>query len=109
MRMTIRQLRSLIHESWADQQANAARMQGRGRTGRTERIPTGDPGAMAAYQQWAEDEGHVTPAASSVLATYVLDNSPDYDVMVQLATELNINPNDVRQEMGRQLRERGTS
>ena len=107
MKITRRQLRRIIRESWGAQQTNAARQQGRRRTGRTEYITPGEPEAMATYEQWVADAGHVTPAASSVLATYVLDTSISYDVMIQLARELKMNPDDVRTDMSRQLKERG--
>lgn len=107
MRVTKRQLRRIINETWGSQQANAARQQGRHRTGRSERISPDEPNAMATYKQWVADEGHIASAASSVLATYVLNTSISHDIMTQLARELKVDVHDVRTEMSRQLRERG--
>jgi hypothetical protein len=72
---------------------------------------TGDPDyaypPMADYQGWVEENGHITPAASSVMASYVIAKGIDYDVMEQLARELRVDPTDVEQDILRQLGERG--
>ena len=70
---------------------------------------TGDPDyaypPMTDYQEWVEENGHITPAASSVLASYVIDVGLNYDVMKQLAREIGMDPLDVEQDMRRQLGE----
>lgn len=61
---------------------------------------------LADYQEWVEENGHITPASSSVMASYVIAKGINYDVTKQLALELRIDPTDVEQDMRRQLKER---
>ena len=63
---------------------------------------------VSRYERWAKDNGHITPAASSVMATFIreLSYKPSPDILGALASHYGIDPYDVIQDLQRQRRER---
>jgi len=59
------------------------------------------------YERWASEAGHITPAASSVMATYFLDQGleDDLDLQKKLAAEFYMDHQDVMRDMERQRRD----
>tara|TARA_Y100000310_G_scaffold300594_1_gene336400 strand:- start:125 stop:607 length:483 start_codon:yes stop_codon:yes gene_type:complete len=56
------------------------------------------------YEAWVMEKGHITPAASSVLASYAVENMLDKNdpIVAQIAGELGIDLVDVHNDMQRQ-------
>jgi len=61
---------------------------------------------VSMYQQWVKDEGHITPAASSVMATYFREKEAGPDALEVLTSHFGIETRDVIQDLHRQRRER---
>jgi len=61
------------------------------------------------YEAWVQEMGHITPSASSVLATYLVDKELDTDAerISVLTSEYKLDPRDVKHDINRQLRELG--
>ena len=59
------------------------------------------------YEAWSRETGHITPAASSVLATYLVDQelAQDTEQMSVLANEYKMDKTDVAREVKRALAE----
>ena len=59
------------------------------------------------YERWASEAGHITPAASSVMATYFLDQGleDDLDLQKKLAAEFYMDHQDVIRDMEQQRRD----
>lgn len=55
------------------------------------------------YETWVEDNGHITPAASSVVATYIQDRqlAPSGDEAATISQEFGINIRDIHRELER--------
>jgi hypothetical protein len=60
------------------------------------------------YVSWAKKNGHVTPASSSVLATYVVDSGLDEPAWLSIASDVGIDALDVRMDIARQQKEYDT-
>ena len=66
------------------------------------------------YKKWVKEHGHITPASSSVIATYFVSRDRD-DPVTQgwnhrvLADEFGIDQHDLTLELKRQRAEKGTS
>jgi hypothetical protein len=60
-----------------------------------------------AYERWVNESGHITPAASSVMATYFLDQGleGDHDLHKKLAAEFYMDHQDVMRDMEQQRRD----
>ena len=68
---------------------------------------TNDPdyaNPLADYKEWVKRKGHITPASSSVMATYFIENgmTDDHDVHELLANEMGISHEDVMREISHQ-------
>lgn len=61
--------------------------------------------AINSYENWVDSKGHLTPNASSVLATYAFENRIPSDVLAALAETFGMDIRDVEYEI-RQM-ERG--
>lgn len=63
------------------------------------------------YTLWSNEMGHITPGASSVLASYVVDMGleGEYNAVKNLSVEMGIDPSDVSREVDRQLEELSAS
>ncbi len=110
-RLTKQHLRQLIKEELAHlTEANWEHR--RARWDRYNRLMQAEP---AAYKRWVEEQGHITPAASSVLATYVLTHAGDLKkepkVIKKIARSIGLNFDEVSLEIltqGREGVEQGT-
>jgi len=111
VRLTKQHLRQLIKEELAHlTEANWEHR--RARWDRYNRLMQAEP---AAYKRWVEEQGHITPAASSVLATYVLTHAGDLKkepkVIKKIAKSIGLNFDEVSLEIltqGREGVEQGT-
>ena len=71
-------------------------------------VKEGRPGYATAsaedYEMWVKEKGHITPAASSVLASYAVERwlHSDDPVIAQISTELGMDLTDVQKDMERQ-------
>ena len=81
MKITKRQLRKIIKEAIAD-----------------------DSGEVTDYLDWVRDHGHITPAASSVMASYFIDKGveDDHELHQRLSSAIGLKHDDVMREMDRQ-------
>jgi len=72
----------------------------------TSELP-GKPGSRQHYKAWAEETGQITMGASSVLATYMIDQGMEDNkrLLQHLATQLGIDPMDARRELQSQRAE----
>tara|TARA_R110000824_G_scaffold116151_1_gene267467 strand:- start:276 stop:746 length:471 start_codon:yes stop_codon:yes gene_type:complete len=63
------------------------------------------------YNSWVHKEGHVTPAASSVLATYLITNrmEEDHDAHQMMADFFSLEHEDVMRDINRQQSERSAT
>ena len=61
------------------------------------------------YVSWAKKNGHVTPASSSVLATYVVDSGLDEPTWLSIASDVGIDALDVRMDITRQQAEQSVT
>lgn len=59
------------------------------------------------YVQWVRDEGHVTSASESVLASYIIALGVDheYDAVSSFVRDMGMEPEDISREIDRQLDE----
>ena len=59
------------------------------------------------YEVWAKEKGHITPAASSVLASYAVERGlhSDDPIIAQVAAELGMDMIDVQMDIERQATE----
>ena len=81
MKVTKRQLRGIIKEAIA-----------------------ADSEEVTDYHDWARDHGHITPAASSVMASYFIDRGveDDHELHQRLSSAIGLKHDDVMREMDRQ-------
>jgi hypothetical protein len=132
MRVTKRQLRRIIKEEKAKLKEYGGRPYDptipgdfeRARDNPTGDAPPGNPGwddeegdddwrwepeqrQYQEYEKWARDNGHVTPAASSVMATYFVEQelTDDKEQIDTIAAGYRIDPQDVMRDIKRQQAE----
>ena len=122
MKITKRQLRRIIKEEKAELKEYGGRpydpmeypegMNTRGYNPVTGDIPQGyteEDMYYDDYVSWAKKNGHVTPASSSVLATYVVDSGLDEPVWLSIASDVGIDALDVRMDITRQQAEQSVT
>ncbi len=121
MRITKRQLRNIIREAVSDLTHGSQRYY-TDTSGQKQPVPSASglsrrsPGEARAsnrkipykdkYFAWAKEEGHVTPMASSVLASYVIDSGISEEEMRKIAAHVSIEPRDVLHDVDRQMEEK---
>jgi hypothetical protein len=105
VKITVGQLRRIIREQASNWDLRRARWD------RYKRLMRREPGD---YFRWVEDQGHITPAASSVLATYIATHRDDRGeedlikepkVIRRIALHLGLDYDDVVHDLLRQKRE----
>ena len=122
MRITKRQLKRIIKEEKAKLMEYGGRpydpmeypegMNTRGYNPVTGDIPQGyteEDMHYDDYISWAKKNGHLTPASSSVLATYVVDSGLDEPVWLSIASDVGIDALDVRMDIARQQAEQSVT
>ena len=115
MRITRRQLKRIIKEYGGrpyDPMEYPEGMNTRGYNPITGDIPQGyteEDMYYDDYVSWAKKNGHVTPASSSVLATYVVDSGLDEPVWLSIASDVGIDALDVRMDIARQQAEQSVT
>ena len=120
MKITKRQLRRIIKEEKAKLQEYGGRPYDPTVPGDYERYrdnPTGDAPIGGAqddggsdpvddYVAWAEENGHVTPAASSVVASYIVDDPKREGSKVVIANAFGMMVSEITREVERQQAEK---
>ena len=115
MKITKRQLRRIIKEYGGrpyDPTEYPEGMNTRGYNPVTGDIPQGyteEDMYYDDYVSWAKKNGHVTPASSSVLATYVVDSGLDEPTWLSIASDVGIDALDVRMDITRQQAEQSVT
>ena len=99
MKITKRRLRRIIKEASSDDWENR-----RNRWAKFKHHMAREP---QLYLDWVEKNGHVTSAASSVMATYFLEMGleNEHKIHKKLASEIGLDHKDVMREMGSQKNE----
>tara|TARA_A100001015_G_scaffold246341_1_gene282712 strand:- start:508 stop:1098 length:591 start_codon:yes stop_codon:yes gene_type:complete len=116
MRITKRQLRRVIKEEKAKLSEYGGRpydptipgdMQ-RQQDMITEPYMTDDDMLIDDYEHWVKENGHITPAASSVMATYFLERGleDDHDNHEMLGQAFGVDHDDIMGDINRQRREK---
>jgi hypothetical protein len=115
MRITRRQLKRIIKEYGGrpyDPMEYPEGMNTRGYNPITGDIPQGyteEDMYYDDYVSWAKKNGHVTPASSSVLATYVVNSGLDEPTWLSIASDVGIDALDVRMDIARQQAEQSVT
>jgi len=95
MKVTRRQLKRLISEAFSGYASERPRNP----------MERHYANVINSYETWVQEKGHITPAASSVLATYLIDQGLEQDTERTsiLASEYKIDKLDVASEIKRQV------
>jgi hypothetical protein len=110
MKITKRQLKRIIKEE------KAKLMEYGGRpydptvpSERSKQISTGMKNAVDDYITWAEENGHITPAASSVVASYIVEDPKREGSKVAIANAFGMMVSDISHEIKVQQAERAAT
>ena len=99
MKITKRQLRRIIREAMADEPIHTSKVGGISQA------------LIDDYNSWVHKEGHVTPSASSVMASYLIANQmeEDHDAHQMMADFFGLTHEDVMRDIKRQQSEQVAS